>query len=466
MASRKILIIEDDSSFAQRLARNLAMDGFEAETAEGGQQGLEKLASGTWDAVLCDVKMPGLGGLELLTRVREGREAGVDAQVPIIMLTSIASVDTAVDAMRRGASDYLTKESGRAEIAMRLRRAMEQRQLAEENVRLRETIARTDEFTDMVGNSEAIQTIKADVAQVGPTDATVLILGETGVGKELVARAIHKVSGRKGPFVDINGALLPDDTSFQSELFGHERGAFTDAHILKKGKMEIADGGTLFIDEIGEVSLAVQAKLLRVFETMTFTRLGGTRPIRVDVRVVVATNRDLRQESAEGRFRSDLYYRLNVFPMSIPRLRDRREDIFPLTQFFLRRYAEKYGRPAPFLEQSAMARLQGYDWPGNIRELKNICERLVIRSRGSDTITDRDVAACGLQSGPPVESVVSIPSEGLDMDEVEKALVLEALRRTDWNQTDAAKLLNISVDRMNNRVKKWGLRHDNWRVNK
>jgi transcriptional regulator with GAF, ATPase, and Fis domain len=294
----------------------------------------------------------------------------------------------------------------------------------------------------------------------------VLLLGETGVGKELVARAIHRASGRTGPFVDINGALLPDDTTFQSELFGHERGAFTDAHQMKKGKLEVADGGTLFLDEIGEISMAVQAKLLRVFESMTFTRLGGTKAIQVDVRLVVATNRDLRERVEEDKFRRDLYYRLNVFPISISPLRQRREDVPTLVRYFVGHFAEKYARPVPFMEQSALEVMQSYDWPGNIRELKNICERLVIRARGGDTITAGDIAACGLSKGADIEQVVSIPSEGIDLDEVEKQLVVEALRRTSWNQTEAAQLLNISVDRMNNRVKKWNLKHENWRVNR
>lgn len=454
----RILIVEDDQSFGQRMARNLAMDGFQTDLFDSAEAALARLRSAHWDAMLCDIRLPGMSGLDLLTRIRSGEEQGVDPQMPVLMLTSITSVDTAVDAMRRGASDYLTKEAGRGEIVMRLRRALEQRDMAEENTRLRETIARTDEFTEMIGASAAMEAIKAEIAQVAPTDATVLLTGETGVGKELVARAIHRASGRGGPFIDINGALLPDDTSFQSELFGHERGAFTDAQAMKKGKLELADGGTLFLDEVGEVSGAVQAKLLRVLETMSFTRLGGTRPINVNVRIVVATNRDLREEADAGRFRSDLYYRLNVFPIRLPPLRERREDIPALTRFFLRKFSEKYARTVPLIEQGALKQLQQYDWPGNIRELRNICERLVIRARGGDTIASADVAACGLAAPADINRIVAMPSEGLDMDEVEKALVLEALRRSDWNQTEAAKLLNISVDRMNNRVKKWNLR--------
>jgi DNA-binding NtrC family response regulator len=466
----RILIIEDDPSFGQRLTKNLGLDGFQTDLAGDGLVGLERLAKEGYDAVLCDIKMPGMGGLELLSHVREGKAQGVDPNLPIVMLTSITNVEVAVDAMRRGASDYLTKESGRQEIAVRLRRAIEQRELAEENSRLRETIARSDEFSEMIGNSPAIQTIKSDIAQVGSTDATVMILGETGSGKELVARALHRASGRKGPFIDINGALLPDDTSFQSELFGHEKGAFTDAHQLKKGKLELADGGTLFLDEIGEVSLNVQAKLLRVFETMTFTRLGGTRPITVNVRLVVATNRDLLEQSANGTFRSDLYYRLNVFPIRVPPLRERREDVPLLTRYFIGRFAEKYATQAPFIEAGALERLRAYDWPGNIRELRNICERLVIRARRSDTITANDVAQCGLlrTTVPEQEPYAqfSLPPGGLDIDELERHLVLEALKVSDWNQTEAARLLNISVDRMNNRVKKWNLKHEGWRVNK
>lgn len=462
----RILIIEDDPSFGRRMVKNLALDGFETELAEGGEAALERLREDQFDAALCDIKMPGMSGLDFLSRVRSGGEEGIDPELPVVMLTSIIDVDTAVDAMRRGASDYLTKEAGRAEIAMRLRRVLEQRELAEENIRLRETIARTDEFSEMIGDSPGMKNIKDEIQQVAPTDATVLLLGETGVGKELVARALHRASARTGPFIDINAALLPDDTTFQSELFGHERGAFTDAHQMKKGKLELADNGTLFLDEIGEVSPAVQAKLLRVLETMTFTRLGGTKPLRVDARIIVATNRDLYERVQEGGFRSDLYYRLNVFPLEIPPLRHRREDVPKLVRHFLRHFTEKYGRPQAFIEQGALRCFQEYDWPGNIRELKNVCERLVIRARPGNDITAQDVAACGLAPRPETESIVRIPNDGLDLDDVEKGLVVEALKRCNWNQTEAARLLNISVDRMNNRVKKWNLKHESWRANR
>jgi len=462
-----ILIVEDDASFANRLARNLGLEGFEARVADSPEAALPLLAAEAFDGILCDIRMPGMSGLDLLSSIREGRAAGVETDTPVVMLTSVNSVETAVDAMRRGANDYLTKEAGRAEIAVRLRRALDQHAVAEENRRLRAAIEQIDEFGDLIGASPAMARIKQDIAEVAQTTATVMLLGETGVGKELVARAIHRASGRTGEFVDVNGALLPDDTMLQSELFGPEKGAFTDAKAQRRGKLEIANGGSLFLDEVGEISPDVQATLLRVIETMTFTRVGGSRPIQVDARVIVASNRDLLEETRQGRFREDLYYRLNVFPIEIPPLRERREDIEPLARFFLSRGAHRYGRPVPDPNPDAMDLLCAARWPGNIRELRNICERLLIRARGGQVITAADVQGCGIESaresGP---RLVEIPDEGLELDEVEKQLVLEALRKADWNQTEAARLLGISVDRMNNRVKKYNYTHPKWRVNR
>ncbi|MBI5153731.1 sigma-54-dependent Fis family transcriptional regulator, partial [Candidatus Poribacteria bacterium] len=372
------------------------------------------------------------------------------------MLTSVNNVETAVEAMRRGASDYLTKEAERPEIVVRLRKAMDLHAIAEENRRLRATIEKSDEFGHMVGKSPLTQRIKEEIREVAETNATVMLLGETGVGKELVARAIHKSSGRTGEFIDLNCALLPDDTMLQSELFGHERGAFTDAKAQKRGKMELADGGTLFLDEVGELPPEVQAKMLRVLETMSFTRVGGTRPVQVDVRVVVATNRDLKKSVEAGQFRNDLYYRLNVFPIQIPPLRQRREDIELLAKFFLARIADRYSRPIPELAGGSLEVLNSYHWPGNIRELRNICERLVIRARGGTSISADDIRGCGIGPSSEVSRIIEIPDEGVDLDELERELVLEALRRCEWHQTDAARMLGISVDRMNNRVKKFG----------
>lgn len=461
----RILIVEDDPAFARRMARNLGLDGFEADVAEGGEEGLRLAAAGAYDAALCDVKMPGIDGFEFLRRVRSGADSGIDPKLPIVILTSINSVESAVEAMRLGASDYLTKESGRAEIVLRVKRAMEQRDLADENERLRARLAQTDEFHELVGASPAMEKIKEIIREVGPTPATVLITGETGAGKELVARAIHQASGRKGEFVEVNSALLPDDSMLQSELFGHERGSFTDAKTMKKGKLELADGGTLFLDEIGELSRETQAKLLRVLETLTFTRLGGTKPIKVDVRLVAATNRDLLAEQKEGRFREDLYYRLSVFPIQVPPLRQRPDDVLPLAQHFLARFASRYGKPTPALSEDAARVLCAYRFPGNVRELRNIAERLVIRARGERVSLDL-LRECGIVSEAARPSEVSLPVDGVNLDDLERQYVIEALHRTEWNQSEASRLLGISVDRMNNRVKKYGLTNERWRVNK
>ncbi|MDX2177420.1 MAG: sigma-54 dependent transcriptional regulator [Candidatus Sumerlaeia bacterium] len=461
----RLLLIEDDRDFARRMARNLELDGFEVETAADGAEGVAALARGRFDAALCDLRMPGRDGLDVLRHVRGGEDPEIDPAIPIVILTSVSSVDAAVEAMRLGATDYLTKESGRAEIALRVRRALEQRRIAAENEQLRERLAATDDFRDLIGASEELGRVKRDIGEVGPTNATVLILGETGVGKELVARAIHNASGRRGQFIDLNSALLPDDNLLQSELFGHERGAFTDARAMKRGKLELADAGTLFLDEIGELPRETQAKLLRVLETMTFTRLGGTRPIRADVRIVAATNRDLRAEAEAGRFREDLYYRLSVFPIEVKPLRERRADVLPLAEHFLALFAKRYGRPAPRLDSAAAAALERYRFPGNVRELRNICERLLIRARGG-AVTEALLAECGIGPAPAAPKALALPPEGVQLDDLERRLVVEALDRAEWNQTEAARLLGISVDRMNNRVKKFALTHEKWRVHK
>jgi len=292
-----------------------------------------------------------------------------------------------------------------------------------------------------------------------------------------VARAIHRTSMRaKGPFVDVNCAALPDDNLFQSEVFGHEKGAFTDATYQRKGKFELANGGTLFMDEIGELSRESQAKILKALEQQTFTRLGGVRPISVNCRFIFATNKDLLDEVHAGRFRKDLYYRVAVFPIHVPPLRERPSDIPLLARFFADQFARKYNKPPFFFEERAMALLREYPYPGNIRELRNIIERLAIRARG-DVITRGDVEQIGLghptapapaaamgEGGP--KPVVQLPDEGVDLEEVERQLVLEALERTGWNQKEAAALLRISVDRMHSRVKKFGLKHPSWRVHK
>lgn len=464
-----LLLIEDDAGFADRLSRNLALEGFRCDVAPTGQEALERLGAQYYDLVVTDIRMPDIDGVEVIRRVKSGTDAKTDSDVPMVVLTSVNDVRTAVEAMRVGAADYITKESERPEIVVRLRRVLEQSRLLNENRYLKDQLARASEFSEIVGDSEAIGAIKAEIANVAASDATVLIAGETGVGKELVARAIHRASARReGPFVDLNCAALPDENLLLSELFGHERGAFTDAKALKKGRFELAQGGTLLLDEISDLSPNAQGKLLRVIETRQFTRLGGLRTLDVDCRIVCATNADLAEAVAQGRFREDLYYRINVFPIRVPPLRERESDIPTLARYFLQQFAAKYRRSAATLDDEASALLCAYSWPGNVRELRNYCERLVIRAR-KPVVDAETVRLCGLEETPlagTTEGVPGIPEQGLNLDRLEKDLVVAALDKAEWNQKRAAELLGISVDRMNSRVKKWGLRHPSWRINR
>ncbi|MFH0795207.1 MAG: sigma-54 dependent transcriptional regulator, partial [bacterium] len=378
----KVLIVEDDVPFAERLQKNLALEGFDAEVAESGAEALRRLASAYFDLVVTDLKMPDVSGIDLLKRVKQGKESGIDPDIPMVVLTSVNAVDTAVEAMKLGAADYITKESEKQEIVVRLRKVLEQSHLLNENRYLRDQLEKRSEFGEFIGESAAIKKIKEEILEVAQSDALVIIVGDTGVGKELVARAIHRTSPRtRGPFMDLNCAALPDESLFQSELFGHERGAFTGAIAQKKGKLEIASGGTVFLDEISELSRDSQAKILKAIEQLQITRIGGNRTIQLDCRFICATNRDLGSEVKAGRFREDLYYRVNVFPILIPPLRQRTEDIPVLVNFFLAHFSRKYLKPPRRVDDLAMALMRNYAWPGNVRELRNILERLVIRSR-------------------------------------------------------------------------------------
>jgi two-component system NtrC family response regulator len=471
---RRLLLVEDDAAYLGRLAKNLKASGFDVVGVESAEAARRSLADQPFDLVLTDVRLPGASGLDLLEELRRqdgaGGGPGEDgfAAPPVVVLTSVNAVDVAVQAMRLGAADYLTKESTRDEIVLRLRNILGSADLAEENRRLRTTISRLEEFDEIVGVSQAIGRLKAQIAEIAANDVSVLIQGATGVGKELVARALHRASPReRGPFVEVNCAALPDENLFLSELFGHERGAFTGALTRKRGRFELADGGTLFLDEIGELGPLAQARLLKAVETLEFHRLGSERPSRVNCRLLFATNRDLAQEVKEGRFREDLYYRVNIFPIEVPPLRARPEDVAPLARFFAARFAEKHGLESPTFSDEALAVLRGNPWPGNVRELRNVVERLAIRFRGR-TITPEDLAELNLGgSGASVAfGAIILPEGGVDLEAVERELVMQALRRSDWNQRQAAELLGISVDRMNARVKKFGLTHPSWRVHK
>ncbi|GAB4312306.1 MAG: sigma-54 dependent transcriptional regulator [Candidatus Sumerlaeia bacterium] len=473
-STARILIVEDDRTYAERLARNLEREGFSVEQAIGGAAALSALAESSYDLVLTDIKMPEMDGLELIRRIRQGGVPESDPDVPVVALTSVNAIDTAVEAVRAGAADYITKDSEFKEVVLRIQKVLDGSRLAHENRWLRERLERMDEFAAIVGDSPAIKRIKQEIMELAGSAVSVLLLGETGVGKELVARAIHRLGPRRDkPFVDINCGALPTDNLFQSEVFGHERGAFTDAKELKRGRFELAQNGTLFLDEIAELSLESQSKILRVIETGEFQRLGGTRTLRVETRYIFATNRDLGRLVREGRFRQDLYYRINVYPLEIPPLRRRRQDIPLLAAHFLGEFCRRYRREPKRLSARALNALVNYDWEGNVRELKNIMERLVIRTRGVE-ITEEHLRLVGFglaEATPsPAGSIFfgpdDLPDEGIQLEEWEKQLVLAALQKARWNQKKAAELLGISVDRMNHRVKKFGITHESWRVHK
>ncbi len=464
---KKLLIIEDDEIFAERLKKNLEIDGYETVISNGGKDALSKLKDVYFDLVITDIKMPEMTGLDVIKKIRSGSDAGIDADIPIVVLTSVNSVETAVEAMKGGAADYITKESERKEILLRVKKVLDQSKILNENRLLKDRIERESEFGDLIGESESIKKIKSEIKEISKSNVSILIEGETGVGKELVARAIHKLSEKyQGPFIDVNCAALPDENLFQSELFGHEKGAFTDAKELKKGKFELANGGILFLDEIAEMSKDSQGKILKVIENHTITRLGGSKSIDIDCRFIFATNKNLFKEMKAGKFREDLYYRVNVFPIYIEPLRQRKEDIPLLSNFFLNQFCKKYQKPHKLINSETMKILFNYPWYGNVRELRNVLERIVIRSK-SDEITYEDIKNCGLLTENSFENLeINISDDGINLDEIEKKLVFKALEKADWNQTKAASLLGITVDRMNNRVKKFDLRNPLKNLNK
>lgn len=464
--SFRLLLIEDDPAFSERLRRNLASDGFEVEVASSGEAALVRLRRAFFDLVVTDIRMEGLSGLDVLRSIRAGEAEGLDPELPVVVLTSVNTVETAVEAMKLGAADYITKEAEKRETVVRLRRVLDQSRLLNENRLLRAQLESQQALSELVGDSPAMQRIKEQIRNLGPSDASVLITGETGVGKEIVARALHRASMRANePFLDVNCAALPDENLFQSELFGHEKGAYTGAVSQRMGRLELAGRGTIFFDEIAELSRESQAKILKTVEQMEITRVGGTRPIRIDCRLLWATNKDLAAEVREGRFREDLYYRVNVIPLHIPPLRQRPEDIQPLMRFFLSQFARRHRRAEKALSPEALAMLQRYEWPGNVRELRNVAERLIFLAQ-QDVIRPEDLRQCGLAPQAADASQVRLPEEGVDLEEVERQYVIAALERTNWSQKDAAQLLGISVDRMNARVKKFNLRHPSWRTNR
>jgi DNA-binding NtrC family response regulator len=373
-----ILIVEDEAKMRRLLELNLGEDGFATLSASDAESGLKLLRESDVDLVVTDLKLPGMNGLEFLQAIKRQ-----NAALPVVVMTAFGSVETAVEAMKAGASDYVLKPFSLSEMRMVIRKELDVHKLREENRSLREALGKRYEHPNVVARSAKMQEVLATVERVAPTNSTVLLGGESGVGKDLIARAVHEKSRRaSGPFIKINSSAIPENL-LESELFGYEKGAFTGAGASKPGKFELADKGTLFLDEIGDVPLAIQVKLLRVLQEREFERLGGTRTVKVDVRLVAATNRDLREALEQGTFREDLYYRLNVVPIDIAPLRQRKEDIPDLVNLFISRFAGDSGKPVEGITPEAMQILVNYHWPGNVRELQNIIERACALAKGT-----------------------------------------------------------------------------------
>ncbi len=444
-----ILVVDDEKNTRDGLVRALRGDYAVAE-AENGQRALEWLETHTADVVLSDLRMPGLDGMQLLARL-----LGRDPKPVLILLTAYGNIETAVEAMKRGAYDFLAKPVNLDRLDLLLKRALAERQLGAENQRLKAQLDAKYGFENIIGTSPAMQEVFETIRQAAPTRATVLIQGESGTGKELVARALHQCSPRReGPFVPVHCAALAP-TLLESELFGHEKGAFTGAVERRRGRFELADGGTLFLDEIGEIDAALQVKILRVLEERQFERVGGSETIRVDVRLVAATNRDLRQLVTEGKFREDLFYRLYVVNLTLPPLRDRDGDIVRLAQHYLKSIAAENGKPVPAIAPEAMDLLAAYRWPGNVRELRNVIERMVVLGTGGK-LTVRDLPAAVRGAGGGETAFAS--RAGRVLRDAERQLIEEALRRHKDNRTKAAQDLGISRRTLHRKLNEFGLR--------
>jgi DNA-binding NtrC family response regulator len=443
----RILIVDDEVNARTALAELLREEGYHVETAADGFKALPKLEEEEPDLVLTDLKMPGLDGLELMAKVRER-----DPECVVVLMTAFGAVETAVKAMRQGASDYITKPVNMEELVLVLARELERKRLRAETGALRERLAAKHRISSIVGASPVMQKVFDTVMQVAPSRASILITGESGTGKELIAAAIHEQSPRsKRPFVKLHCAALAE-TLLESELFGHERGAFTGAVGRREGRFEQADGGTLFLDEIGDISPATQVKLLRFLQEHEFERVGGNATVKVDVRIVAATHRNLLERVKQGLFREDLYYRLNVVSLEMPPLRARPSDIPLLATFFLEKYARENGKPVSGFSDAALDRLVKYDWPGNVRELENAVERAVVVCRASHIGVD-DLAPSILPAAQGAAGAPAIP--GASMDEIEKHAILKTLEHTGGSTSRAAEILGISPRKIQYKLREY-----------
>jgi DNA-binding NtrC family response regulator len=440
-----ILVVDDERVVRESLTKWFREDGYQVESAENAAEALKKMQAKKWDIMLLDIKMPGMDGMELHQRIRD-----VDPSATVIFITAHATVDSAVKALKNGAYDYVTKPVDPDYLTHLINNAIKQRELAIENIRLKDQVTELEKASELIGKSPQMQRIYKLIESVAQTDTTVMIRGESGTGKELIARAIHNNSGRRYfPLVTLNCGGMPEGV-LESELFGHERGAFTGAHYRRKGKLELSDGGTLFLDEVGNIDKKTQMDLLRVIETKQFTRVGGNEVIKVDFRIISATNRDLEHAVKEGIFREDLYYRLNVFTIDVPPLRERAGDLQLLAEYFLKKYSTSMAKPFECFSKDALEKIKTYPWPGNVRELENAIERaIVIGTPPALTATDLPVA---------LKETSNNTAPAGSLEAMERTHIEKVLDEQNWNITRSAEVLKIDRATLYNKIQKFGLK--------
>ncbi len=460
--SASILVVDDEPIMQEILGDFLRDEGYEVDVAGSGEEGVELAQKHLYDCAIVDLMMPGIDGIETMQQLRE-----IDASLPVIMVTAFASVESAVEAMKQGAREYITKPFKNDEVLVVLQNAIHNRRLEEEVKTLRKALKDKYRFENIVGKNRYMQEVYSLIEQAAPSRSTILIQGESGTGKELVAKAIHANSARSDkPFVVVNSGSMPSDL-LESNLFGHVKGAFTGAVASKKGLFEVADGGSIFFDEIGNIGLDVQAKLLRVIQEKEFMRLGSVDTVKVDVRLIAATNDDLKKMIGEATFREDLYYRINVISITLPPLRNKVDDIPLLAQHFLDKYASENSREELRISEEALELLKGHSWPGNVRELENAIERAVVLAPPSGDIGGElireYIEPMTFDSARPS---MTVPADGLPMKDVvqefQKQLILDALRKTGWVQKEAAKLLGVKPTTLNEMIKRHGIRESDF----
>jgi DNA-binding NtrC family response regulator len=463
VSNPRILVIDDEMIVCESCKRILEEDGYEVETALSGREAIDKMKENPFDIVLTDLKMPEIDGMEILRTFRKEYPDTI-----VIMITGFSTVETAVEAMKLGAFDYIPKPFTPDEVSIVVRKAIDQKSLLLENIYLRQELQEKYGFHNIVGKSKKMQEIYRIIAKVAPTDSTVMIYGQSGTGKEIIARAIHFNSPRREKqFVPVDCAVLSENL-LESELFGHVRGSFTGAITTKPGLFEVADGGTVFLDEVGNISLAIQAKLLRVLQEREFTPVGGTKAKRVDIRLIAATNKDLEKMIKEETFREDLYYRLNIVPIYLPPLKERQEDIPLLSVHFLKKYAEEMGKTVKGFTPEAMEKLVRYPWPGNVRELENVIERTIVMIENDEMVRVEHLIIPGQHEKEGLGERIPMTSEELKeikkqirekaVEEVEKAFVLSALERHNWNVTRAAEEVGMLRPNFQALMRKYNLR--------